>query len=186
MADGSQYPSVYQKISGQSYLCSRHFPNCQAWTSNRQNLPTAGGYVNGGLHSTLRTAYTGTASYLASPLPPVFVGAPTEKYNYASVSPFLKEGVEAFCLTAVAPIQRVKLLIQCQDEMIKSGRLSKPYKGIVDCFARTISNEGFLFLWRGNIPNVIHFFSNKVNFSNFFLLIVCDHSLCFLNLNFNH
>ncbi len=52
--------------------------------------------------------------------------------------------------------------------------------------SRTISNEGFLFLWRGNIPNVIHFFSNKVNFSNFFLLIVCDHSLCFLNLNFNH
>ena len=170
MADGSQYPSVYQKISGQSYLCSRHFPNCQAWTSNRRNLFTAGGYVNGGLHSTLRTAYTGTASYLASPLPPVFVGAPTEKYNYASVSPFLKEGVEAFCLTAVAPIQRVKLLIQCQDEMIKSGRLSKPYKGIVDCFARTISNEGFLSLWRGNIPNVIHFYSNRVNFSNFFLL----------------
>jgi solute carrier family 25 (adenine nucleotide translocator) protein 4/5/6/31 len=163
MADGSQYASVYQKIS-------RQFPNCQAWTSSLRNLPTAGGYVNGGLHSTLRTVYTGTASYLASPLPPVFVGAPMEKHNSAAKSPFFQSGFEVLCLTAIAPIQRVKLLIQCQDEMIKSGRLSKPYRGIVDCFARTISNEGFLSLWRGNIPNVIHFYSNRVNFSNFFLL----------------
>jgi len=32
--------------------------------------------------------------------------------------------------TAAAPIERVKLLIQNQDEMMKSGRLSEPYKGI--------------------------------------------------------
>jgi len=36
--------------------------------------------------------------------------------------------------TASAPIERVKLMIQNQDEMIKAGRLQIPYKGPIDCF----------------------------------------------------
>ena len=44
--------------------------------------------------------------------------------------------------TAAAPIERVKLLVQNQDEMIKQGRLDKPYKGVIDCTARTFKNEG--------------------------------------------
>ena len=43
--------------------------------------------------------------------------------------------------TAAAPIERIKLLIQNQDEMLKQGRLSTPYKGIGDCFGRTIKEE---------------------------------------------
>ena len=35
--------------------------------------------------------------------------------------------------TAAAPIERVKLLIQNQDEMIKQGRLARRYDGIVEC-----------------------------------------------------
>ena len=31
--------------------------------------------------------------------------------------------------TAAAPIERVKLLVQNQDEMIKQGKLTEPYKG---------------------------------------------------------
>jgi len=31
--------------------------------------------------------------------------------------------------TAAAPIERIKLLVQNQDEMIKAGRLSEPYRG---------------------------------------------------------
>ncbi|URD93011.1 ADP,ATP carrier protein [Musa troglodytarum] len=46
--------------------------------------------------------------------------------------------------TAAAPIERVKLLIPNQDEMIKTGRHSEPYKGITDFFARTIKDEGTL------------------------------------------
>lgn len=34
----------------------------------------------------------------------------------------------------------MKFLIQNQDEMIKTGHLSEPYKGITDCFARTIED----------------------------------------------
>jgi len=56
---------------------------------------------------------------------------------------FLMGGVSAaVSKTAAAPIERVKLLIQNQDEMIKQGRLSEPYKGIADCFAKVTRNEG--------------------------------------------
>ena len=44
--------------------------------------------------------------------------------------------------TAAAPIERVKLLVQNQDEMLKTGRLTEPYKGVVDCTVRTFRTEG--------------------------------------------
>jgi len=68
--------------------------------------------------------------------------------------------------TAAAPIERVKLLIQNQDEMIKQGRLATPYKGIGECFSRTIAEEGFVSLWRGNTANVIRYFPTQaLNFA---------------------
>ncbi|KAG0169842.1 ADP/ATP carrier protein aac3 [Apophysomyces sp. BC1034] len=68
--------------------------------------------------------------------------------------------------TAAAPIERVKLLIQSQDEMIKQGRLTSPYRGVFDCFSRTIKNEGKLSLWRGNTVNVLRYFPNQaLNFA---------------------
>ncbi|KAI9310516.1 ADP,ATP carrier protein [Dichotomocladium elegans] len=68
--------------------------------------------------------------------------------------------------TAAAPIERVKLLIQNQDEMIKQGRLAAPYKGIGDCFRRTIRDEGTISLWRGNTANVIRYFPTQaLNFA---------------------
>ena len=44
--------------------------------------------------------------------------------------------------TAAAPIERVKLMVQNQDEMMKAGRLDKPYKGVIDCTVRTFKAEG--------------------------------------------
>lgn len=80
---------------------------------------------------------------------------------------FLMGGVSAaVSKTAAAPIERVKLLIQNQDEMIKAGRLDKPYSGIGECFGRTIKNEGFVSLWRGNLANVIRYFPTQaLNFA---------------------
>lgn len=80
---------------------------------------------------------------------------------------FLMGGVSAaVSKTAAAPIERVKLLIQNQDEMIKQGRLSHPYKGIGDCFSRTIKEEGFGSLWRGNLANVYRYFPTQaLNFA---------------------
>jgi len=80
---------------------------------------------------------------------------------------FLMGGVSAaVSKTAAAPIERVKLLIQNQDEMIKSGRLATPYKGIGDCFSRVIREEGGISLWRGNTANVIRYFPTQaLNFA---------------------
>jgi len=63
--------------------------------------------------------------------------------------------------TAAAPIERVKLLIQNQDEMLKSGRLDRPYKGIGDCFSRVMKEEGVGSLWRGNLANVLRYFPTQ-------------------------
>ncbi|KAL0632284.1 ADP/ATP carrier protein [Maublancomyces gigas] len=68
--------------------------------------------------------------------------------------------------TAAAPIERIKLLIQNQDEMIKAGRLDRKYNGIVDCFKRTMADEGTVALWRGNTANVIRYFPTQaLNFA---------------------
>ncbi|KAL1408857.1 ADP/ATP carrier protein [Vanrija albida] len=85
----------------------------------------------------------------------------------AFATDFLMGGVSAaVAKTAAAPIERVKLLVQNQDEMIKQGRLSKPYKGIIDCFQRTYAEEGLVSLWRGNTANVIRYFPTQaLNFA---------------------
>jgi len=80
---------------------------------------------------------------------------------------FLMGGVSAaVSKTAAAPIERVKLLIQNQDEMLKAGRLDRPYGGIGDCFKRVIAEEGFGSLWRGNTANVLRYFPTQaLNFA---------------------
>ena len=68
--------------------------------------------------------------------------------------------------TAAAPIERVKLLVQNQDEMIKAGRLAEPYKGVIDCVKKTYSSEGFIPFWRGNLANCIRYFPTQaLNFA---------------------
>jgi len=68
--------------------------------------------------------------------------------------------------TGAAPIERVKLLVQNQGEMLKSGRLKEPYKGIVDCARRVMAEEGVVSFWRGNMANVIRYFPTQaLNFA---------------------
>ncbi|XP_041750241.1 ADP/ATP translocase 3 isoform X1 [Coregonus clupeaformis] len=79
---------------------------------------------------------------------------------------FLAGGISAaIAETAVAPIERVKLLLQVQHA---SKRITKEtqYKGIVDCITRIPKEEGFLAFWRGNLANVIRAFpSQALNFA---------------------
>merc|ERR1712129_137015 len=86
--------------------------------------------------------------------------SPPEKQKVLGMPPFLADflmgGVSAaVSKTAAAPIERVKLLIQNQDEMIKSGRLDRPYSGIIDCPPRVLKTEGVYPFWRGNMANVL-------------------------------
>jgi len=83
------------------------------------------------------------------------------------IEDFMLGGVSAgISKTAAAPIERVKLLIQNQDEMIKQKTLDTRYEGIGECFRRTIKTEGFLALWRGNWANVLRYFPTQaLNFA---------------------
>merc|ERR1712063_173339 len=80
---------------------------------------------------------------------------------------FMLGGVAAaISKTAAAPIERIKLMVQNQDEMIKAGRLATPYNGVADCFRRVIADEGVTSLWRGNTANVIRYFPTQaLNFA---------------------
>jgi solute carrier family 25 (adenine nucleotide translocator) protein 4/5/6/31 len=67
--------------------------------------------------------------------------------------------------TAVAPVERVKLLLQVQ---ASSDQIppEKRYKGMVDCFRRVPQEQGFLSFWRGNTANIIRYFPTQaLNFA---------------------
>lgn len=67
--------------------------------------------------------------------------APAKKLGF--VENFLLSGAAAvISKTAAAPIERVKLLVQNQAEMLKQGKISEPYKGVVDCTMKTMKAEG--------------------------------------------
>merc|ERR1712165_511644 len=90
-----------------------------------------------------------------------------EKKKLGFFENFMLSGAAAgVSKTAAAPIERVKLLVQNQDEMIKQGRLDKPYTGVVDCVQRTLRTEGVIPFWRGNLANVLRYFPTQaLNFA---------------------
>merc|ERR1712212_1301727 len=80
---------------------------------------------------------------------------------------FLLSGVAAgVSKTAAAPIERVKLLVQNQNEMLKQGILDRPYNGVLDCTKRVLTTEGIYPFWRGNLANVLRYFPTQaLNFA---------------------
>ena len=50
--------------------------------------------------------------------------------------------------------------------MLKSGRLTEAYKGVIDCTVRVFRTEGILPFWRGNLANCIRYFPTQtLNFA---------------------
>lgn len=90
-----------------------------------------------------------------------------QKNNLTFFESFMLSGIAAvISKTFAAPIERIKLLVQNQEEMIKKGTLSKPYKGVTDCFKRVVKDEGIIPLWRGNLANCLRYFPTQaLNFS---------------------
>ncbi|XP_016806513.1 ADP/ATP translocase 4 isoform X2 [Pan troglodytes] len=67
--------------------------------------------------------------------------------------------------TAVAPIERVKLLLQVQASSKQISPEAR-YKGMVDCLVRIPREQGFFSFWRGNLANVIRYFPTQaLNFA---------------------
>lgn len=87
-----------------------------------------------------------------------------EVVNFAK--DFAAGGVAAaISKTAVAPIERVKLLLQVQHAS-KQIAVDQRYKGMVDCFVRIPREQGFISFWRGNLANVIRYFPTQaLNFA---------------------
>lgn len=78
---------------------------------------------------------------------------------------FLAGGISAaISKTAVAPIERVKLLLQTQ--AVHKSLKGNQYKGMIDCFVRVYQEQGFASFWRGNAANVIRYFPTQaLNFA---------------------
>lgn len=94
------------------------------------------------------------------------MGESTGRSGKSFFTDFMIGGVSAaVSKTAVAPIERVKLLLQVQDAS-KHIAVEDRYKGIGDCFTRVYNEQGFNAFWRGNLANVIRYFPTQaLNFA---------------------
>ena len=92
------------------------------------------------------------------------MSAPPKKKSF--IADFMMGGVSAaVSKTIVAPIERVKLLLQVQDAST-SIKPEDRYNGIGDCFQRVVKEQGFASLWRGNLANVVRYFPTQaLNFA---------------------
>lgn len=66
--------------------------------------------------------------------------------------------IGAIAKTAMAPVERVKLLLQTMDSNpdVISGKV-QPYKGIGDCISRVAKEQGVRSFWRGNLVNCLRY-----------------------------
>ena len=88
------------------------------------------------------------------------------KRQKSMLTDFMIGGVSAaVSKTLVAPIERVKLLLQVQDANKKMAA-DQRYNGIGDCFRRVLAEQGVGAFWRGNLANVIRYFPTQaLNFA---------------------
>lgn len=84
----------------------------------------------------------------------------------AFMKDFVAGGISAaVAKTAVAPIERVKLILQVQ---ISNKQIphERQYKGMIDCFVRIPKEQGYASFWRGNWANVLRYFPTQaLNFA---------------------
>jgi len=80
---------------------------------------------------------------------------------------FMLSGVAAVTSkTIAAPLERIKMVIQNQDEMIKKGTLEKRFTGMANCFGWLVKNEGVAGLWKSNFTNCLRYFPTQaLNFA---------------------
>lgn len=107
---------------------------------------------------------TTTASPVATPIIDAKKEAPSQatKFFMDLAAGGVAGGISK---TVVAPIERVKLILQTQDVSTQISA-DKRYKGIVDVFRRVPAEQGIASFWRGNMVNVIRYFPTQaLNFA---------------------
>lgn len=99
--------------------------------------------------------------------PRVMAYAGEKKVKLSFAEDFILSGTAAVVSKTIsAPIERIKMVVQNQDEMLKRGTLDKPFKGISDSAAWINRNEGFAAFWKSNFTNCLRYFPTQaLNFS---------------------
>uniref|UniRef100_A0A4W2HPH7 ADP/ATP translocase n=2 Tax=Bos TaxID=9903 RepID=A0A4W2HPH7_BOBOX len=157
--------------SGRSRTLGQN-PDCIARPSGRGGAwrppgvirASRGGWVGGwGSRAGLAGLRRGAG---APTIGPARLDEPGDPSAISFAKDFLAGGIAAaISKTAVAPIERVKLLLQVQHAS-KQIAADKQYKGIVDCIVRIPKEQGVLSFWRGNLANVIRYFPTQaLNFA---------------------
>jgi len=83
---------------------------------------------------------------------------PKSKMEQLASDILIGGSIGALSKTVMAPVERVKLLLQTMDSNpdVVSGKV-KGYSGIVDCFKRVAAEQGVLAFWRGNLVNCLRY-----------------------------
>jgi len=84
--------------------------------------------------------------------------APKSKLEALASDLLLGGSIGAVSKTVMAPVERVKLLMQTQDSNpdVLSGKVQR-YAGIGDCFRRVRAEQGMSAFWRGNLVNCLRY-----------------------------
>lgn len=86
------------------------------------------------------------------------IGVKNKTTSFEFIRNFTVGGISAaISKTMIAPIERVKLILQNQDASSQISQANK-YKGMNDCFKRIYYEQGFVSFWRGNVANCIRYF----------------------------
>uniref|UniRef100_A0A6B2LAW4 ADP/ATP translocase n=1 Tax=Arcella intermedia TaxID=1963864 RepID=A0A6B2LAW4_9EUKA len=82
----------------------------------------------------------------------------TQKFEQLFKDLLLGGTIGAISKTIMAPVERIKLLMQTQDSnpAVLRGEVER-YKSIGDCFTRVRHEQGMLAFWRGNLVNCLRY-----------------------------
>lgn len=130
--------------------------------NNWVNAGLSGG-LSAPMYSALKTRVEPRVVAASAAEPTVVAAASADKNSKKFLMDLLAGGTAGgISKTIVAPIERVKLLLQTQDAnpLIKSGEI-KRYTGIGNCFSRVAAEQGVMSFWRGNLANVIRYFPTQ-------------------------
>jgi len=94
----------------------------------------------------------------AHPAAPVVKKEPQSKLAQLASDLLVGGSIGAVAKTVMAPVERVKLLMQTQDSNpdVLSGKIQR-YKSIGDCFSRVRNEQGVAAFWRGNLVNCLRY-----------------------------
>ena len=85
-----------------------------------------------------------------------------DKESFPSLYGFVKAGIAgAIVKTCNAPVERIKLMIQYEDEA-ELGE-NEPIESAADCVSRIYKREGWQGFWRGNLWMCLRFFPTQVH-----------------------